>query len=422
MTYTDKIYLESLNPLYVFESKMAFLLRIAQCREGSEKLLDCQLFSILAQCEFISCRPSGEETIMDYDSFIPPSTERYHQLLLPTLQLISTVISNVGSTSTIAAKDAVGFVYGHKEILLEILRDNPALTSLSLVKEHHLIVCILEQVQNAIDDEELISSSGFAPFHTAILNLSTKYMTRSNWIDRIVPLTDSERDDAQTYVQGNNELSKFTIIADLTVENVNEWVLNYLTLSRKVGTNFRPVLIPIFPQIKEGNEIQQTSLPSLGQSIIGLKELVSSFTGTLFDYREHKFKLQQQQNSSQQLKVMLNNISKVLKSRLTRIEMMLLLIWRHVDFYIKVQKSSPNPSLTASLSRSYNNQIDSKKIANECNTLIIPILNKLDQVEFTNDMIGSDSKSRQAFIAIICRRLKEVIMLSTTSINDKMEE
>ena len=58
------ICLESLNPLYVFEAKTAMLLRIAQDRKGAERLLDAQIFTVLAQCEFVSCRPSGEESLM----------------------------------------------------------------------------------------------------------------------------------------------------------------------------------------------------------------------------------------------------------------------------------------------------------------------------------------------------------------------
>ncbi|TIA87204.1 hypothetical protein E3P99_03320 [Wallemia hederae] len=399
---------ESLNPLYVFEAKMSSLLRIAQTSEGAEKLLDAQLFSILAQCEFVSCRPSGEETLMDYESFLPPAAERYHQLLLPTLQLASTVLSSVGSTSTVAAKEALGFAYAHREVFLEILRDNPALTSLALVREHHLIVCTLQQVQSAVSDDDLISPSGFGAFHTAILNLSTKYMTRANWVDRVVPFTDSEREDAQVISNGGNETSRFSIVASVAVESVNEWLLNYLTISRRTTTSFRPLLLPLFPQFKDGQDLHQasTSSPSLGQAITGLKELVSLFYGTVFDLKEHEFKLQQ--SPSMQTEVMLLSITKVLKSRLVRIQMMLVLIWRHAEFYINLNTKS-NLSLSTSL-KPYGN-IDSYAIAREITHLISPTLTKIDNIELSSEMLrGYDVRSMQAFLQIICRRIREAML------------
>ncbi|TIB02516.1 hypothetical protein E3P96_02113 [Wallemia ichthyophaga] len=408
---------ESLNPLYVFEAKMSSLLRMAQDNKGAEKLLDAQLFTVLAQCEFISCRPSGEETLMDYESFLPPAAERYHQLLLPTLQLASTVLSSVGSTSTAAAKEALGFVYAHREVFLEILRDNPSLTSVALVREHHLIVCILNQVQAVVSDDDLISPSAFGAFHTAILNLSTKYMTRANWIDRVVPFTDTERDDAQIVSKGGNESSKFSIIASVAVEKVNEWLLNYLTISRRSNsTSFRPLLLPVFPQFKDGQDLHQasTSSPSLGQAVTGLKELVSLFYGTVFDFKEHQFKMQQ--SPSLQIEVMQQSIAKVLKSRLVRIEMMLVLIWRHAEFYMNLNQKS-NLSLSTSM-KPYGN-INSYAISREMSHLVTPTLSKIDNLELSSEMIkGLDVRSTQVFLQIVSRRIRET-MLSGLSETDR---
>lgn len=254
-----------------------------------------------------------------------------------------------------------------------------------------------------------ISPSAFGAFHTAILNVSTKYMTRANWIDRVVPFTDTERDDAQILSKGGNESSKFSIIASVAVENVNEWLLNYLTISRRsTSTSFRPLLLPLFPQFKDGQDLHQasTSSPSLGQAATGLKELVSLFYGTLFDFKEHQFKLQQ--SPSVQIEVMLQSITKVLKSRLVRIEMMLVLIWRHAEFYINLNQKS-NLSLSTSL-KPYGN-IDSYAISREISHLISPTLSKIDNVELSNEMIkGLDVRSTQAFLQIVSRRIRETIL------------
>jgi nuclear pore complex protein Nup205 len=38
---------------------MAFLIRIAQTRQGSERLLAARVLSVLAQCDFLDARPDG---------------------------------------------------------------------------------------------------------------------------------------------------------------------------------------------------------------------------------------------------------------------------------------------------------------------------------------------------------------------------
>lgn len=51
------VFLVTLNSLYVHEAKMAFLLRVAQTRQGAERLLASRIFSVLAQCDFLDSRP-----------------------------------------------------------------------------------------------------------------------------------------------------------------------------------------------------------------------------------------------------------------------------------------------------------------------------------------------------------------------------
>jgi nuclear pore complex protein Nup205 len=55
-----KIFLATLNPLYVYEAKMSLLTRIAQTRQGADRLLDARAFGTLAQCDFLSSRPQHD--------------------------------------------------------------------------------------------------------------------------------------------------------------------------------------------------------------------------------------------------------------------------------------------------------------------------------------------------------------------------
>ena len=54
----------NLNPLYVYESKMAFLIRMAQTRQGAEKMMDARIFTVLAQCDYLDARPEADQAFM----------------------------------------------------------------------------------------------------------------------------------------------------------------------------------------------------------------------------------------------------------------------------------------------------------------------------------------------------------------------
>jgi nuclear pore complex protein Nup205 len=56
--------LDDLNPLYVYEAKMSFLIRMAQTRPGAERLLEARIFPVLSQCEFLDTRPEADQSFM----------------------------------------------------------------------------------------------------------------------------------------------------------------------------------------------------------------------------------------------------------------------------------------------------------------------------------------------------------------------
>lgn len=105
----ERLTTESLDALYVFEAKLALLIRLAQTRKGAEDLVDAGLLEVLAQCDFIGMRPSTLDNVMGssfklimltsaVDTFLPATIERYNQLLLPVLQLVAATLSSLDSS------------------------------------------------------------------------------------------------------------------------------------------------------------------------------------------------------------------------------------------------------------------------------------------------------------------------------------
>lgn len=101
---------------------MSLLIRIAQTRQGAERLVESRIFGCLAQSEFLAARPviaadflreSTKQPSLemqsfnrcpDHDTFLPTAIERYHQLVIPALQLAVSCLSAIGPSVSAVTK------------------------------------------------------------------------------------------------------------------------------------------------------------------------------------------------------------------------------------------------------------------------------------------------------------------------------
>lgn len=176
----------------------------------------------------------------DFDGFLPPATERHHQLLLPALQLVVGALVSFGAETSVAARhvrlsralpgfvltfsssQAIAFVGGQRETLLIALKDCTAAQTVASLREAHLIVTLLGIVLPSISDEDLVSLfiepwgatslrltpqttlSSFGGLHSALLGLSAKICGSQDWISKVAPSNDNEREEDQTLVLGES--------------------------------------------------------------------------------------------------------------------------------------------------------------------------------------------------------------------------
>ena len=56
--------LDDLNPLYVYEATMSLLVRMAQTRQGAERLLEARVLPILADCDYLDARPEADQAFL----------------------------------------------------------------------------------------------------------------------------------------------------------------------------------------------------------------------------------------------------------------------------------------------------------------------------------------------------------------------
>ncbi|GAA5994814.1 Nup192p [Rhodotorula paludigena] len=444
----------SLNALYVYEAQMSFLVRLASSREGAEKLLSAELLTRLAECEFLGARPVNDVSSMDFDGFIPPATERHHQLLLPALQLVVNTLVSFGADTTVATRQALAFISGQRENLLIALKDCASAQTVALLREAHLIVTLLSIVLPAVPEEDLATLSSFGGLHSALLALSAKICGPQDWVSRVLPSNEVERDEDQTLVLSlRNNATVFGDKVDTLVESVEAALLTYQSVAtrKKAGTNaFRPVLLPT---LRYGeNAASGQSLGSMAaflrdaaqvlssrlQELDTLADLLDGFDNKPLDEVEAVFDFPAEDESegdrrakiAQELYALQTKCRIKLNSSLHILELALLQYWRHVSFYLDADraaadssassrpdvglglagslKARKDPSLALSVS-----QFDLPSLREDLVNEFSRLGDRLTalQGQFSQKNVGATYRQREAFVGVIVRRLQELLLL-----------
>ncbi|POW18561.1 hypothetical protein PSHT_05645, partial [Puccinia striiformis] len=249
---------ESLNALYVYETQMAFLIRVASSQAGAEKLIDAKLLVRLGQCNYLSSSPQSLSPHQEFDMFIPSASERYHQLLLPALQLVTCVLISLGSESGLATREASSFINAQREMLMTCIRSAGMLTSSIGIQELLLITSILRIALPAVGDQEIVASStDFGAIHTGILAIANVVCGSQAWMNNILPATELERENASRIVPGSN--APFTVFQEqirdlgLTLECS---ILTYLRVASQRRGEFKLCdLIPFIKSVETNDKL-----------------------------------------------------------------------------------------------------------------------------------------------------------------------
>jgi nuclear pore complex protein Nup205 len=103
---------------------MSLFIRIAQTRQGAERLIEARVLPILADCDFLDTLPEVDQSFigvpplsllrfsslirwLDHDHFLPSAIQRYHQVFLPALQLINTILATLGPGHSFAVNQVL---------------------------------------------------------------------------------------------------------------------------------------------------------------------------------------------------------------------------------------------------------------------------------------------------------------------------
>ncbi|KAJ2559020.1 hypothetical protein EV175_000527 [Coemansia sp. RSA 1933] len=225
----------SLNSLYIYEAKMAFFLRIAQHQDGAEKLLENGILDVLADCAFLDLKPSvrSDGAATSYaDAFIPARAERYHQLLIPALDLMLVLVTRIGRDNLTLWMKASRFVSQHYGVLEAILKEASlpsqplSIALLTEVKAITALVFYIARQRSVLDREAALAGSaghvGIGSLNLPMLALLSKLCSSNTWTKRLVTTNDVERAQSQVAASPFDDDVKDSVASALGERPIND--------------------------------------------------------------------------------------------------------------------------------------------------------------------------------------------------------
>uniref|UniRef100_A0A672ZRI4 Nucleoporin 205 n=1 Tax=Sphaeramia orbicularis TaxID=375764 RepID=A0A672ZRI4_9TELE len=134
-----------LKPLYIYESKMALLTRVAKTGQGAVELLRCGLVAQLMECQVFDMVPDnqGNYAMRDPSGFIPSPMDRYRQILLPTLRLFQVILTSTTMNHQQGAAQVLQWLIVHADTIQSLLRCQEL--SMGALKELSLLTGIISK-------------------------------------------------------------------------------------------------------------------------------------------------------------------------------------------------------------------------------------------------------------------------------------
>lgn len=101
--------MDGLRTLYVYESQMGLLTRLASSQKGALVLLESGIFQRLSEMSVFSQRPEVTSGTIENAPFIPDTAHRFHQILFPALQLSNTMLTALGSRHRTGSSEVTSY-------------------------------------------------------------------------------------------------------------------------------------------------------------------------------------------------------------------------------------------------------------------------------------------------------------------------
>ncbi|XP_021268252.1 nuclear pore complex protein Nup205 [Numida meleagris] len=466
-----------LKALYTYESKMAFLTRVAKSQQGALELLRSGVIVRLAQCQVYDMRPETDHQGMygmrDPPVFIPAPVERYRQILLPALQLCQVILTSSMAQHLQAAGQVLQFLISHSDTIQAILRCQDVsvgslqeLASLTGIISKAALPGVLNELDVDVNEGTQMELQGhIGRFQRQCLGL----LSRFGGSDRLrqFKLQDDNAEGDRVNKRDEIELAMQQICA-----NVMEYCESLMLQS---APSFEHTVCLFTPSLSESTNrdgprqdtqapvVPYWRLPGLGIIIYLLKQSTNDFFSYYDSHRQSVNKLQNVEQlppdeikelcqsvmpagvdkistaqkyvlARRRLVKLINNRAKLLSLCSFIIETCLFILWRHLEHYLLNYTPTDSQDSLLSSRTSFKRGRLQDSFGSESSLDFGSGLNRVSQhdidqlqIETTNsfgeslqkkllDIEGLYSKvrSRYTFIQALVRRIRGLLRISRT--------
>ncbi|KFO18374.1 Nuclear pore complex protein Nup205 [Fukomys damarensis] len=366
-----------LKALYTYESKMAFLTRVAKIQQGALELLRSGVIMRLAQCQVYDMRPEvdphGMFGMRDSPMFIPTPVDRYRQILLPALQLCQVILTSSMAQHLQAAGQVLQFLISHSDTIQAILRcqDMSAgslqeLALLTGIISKAALPGILSELDVDVNEGSLMELQGhIGRFQRQCLGLLSRFGSSDRL--RQFKFQDDNVDGDRVSKKDEIELAMQQICANV-MEYCQSLILQSSPSLQHIVCLFTPSLSESINrdgarQDTQAPVVPYWHLPGLGIIVYLLKQSASDFFSYYDSHRRSVNKLQNVEQlppdeikelcqsvmpagvdkisttqkyvlAKRCLVKLINNRAKLLSLCSFIIETCLFVLWRHLEYYM----------------------------------------------------------------------------------------
>ncbi|XP_037026300.1 nuclear pore complex protein Nup205 [Bradysia coprophila] len=419
---------DNMKALYVYESKMAILGRVASVHIGAELLLEHKTLNVLSSMKVYDMHPDfqvNQYQIDNSSSFIPPVEIRYQQILLAALNICDVVLSTLGPENQSAITQVLHFLYSHGDMIEIVLRTGTPFLNVCLLQELSAITGLIARTAN----QEMLLAESNTPHQELGAYLYRLQKLMMSLFPRFIlseaSFKEINKADSTIYQTADSDRSQnikyFLQIASNLALYARNAIANHSADHRTTGILFSP-------SVNEGlqrNETQSGSLeilPSIGIVVNQLKASVEYFNRVKQSYDA----LVQQRNSLPTLCLDSKNqsqydrITEMLSNKRTELnlcifltEHCLYLLWTHCDFYMLRAISVNSIQMNSIGRKTIISPIDAGwKITSDDIAVLRKSLIQVFNETFCQRLVAmeqNDSVSCKGFVEALLRRIKRLI-------------
>ncbi|KAF7721559.1 hypothetical protein EC973_004498 [Apophysomyces ossiformis] len=432
----------TLTPLYIYEAQLVFFMRLATTVAGAEMLMGSGILNVLSRCRFMHVHRDMDALHNDNDL-----VQRYDRLMIRALELVVALSNTVGRTNRNAMMKLEAWVK-KQDIVAHILEYDQQKLTMPCLYRLKLITSVFYQMSCHREYFIDMEKEGLDQLHAGIIQLATKFFAAEISANEV-----SMVNEKQILTNGSVSATTSMKVDDCILciqKNILAYAKNATFVVDKQGRLLKPLFAHRFASITDRSLMRSTSskTPSLTTLVTCLQNAIKNLQNAV---AEHKL-LQTQQNNiaslkyeeirevantaippglgieydhlnpTQQQQVLAREIEtrrklqwKRLQNQLFVVENVLLVLWRHLEYYMRPVSSSRSfmqspcdPAVDEAIMSSQAtlfqpSVVVSQNLRNTCTTLLEPILEKLASVD-----LSGLSDTSGAYIVDVCERIKRL--------------